>query len=130
MATSRGRFGDALRHRDLRLLIPAFAVDQIGSWSYVVVLSVYVFDRTHSTAWLAVLGICRWAPGLLLASYGGVLADRYQRVTIMTASALASAVIMAGLAAAVATGAPIAVVLVLTAASAPGLTPDPAGAGG
>jgi hypothetical protein len=31
MARSSGRFRDALRHRDLRLLIGAFLVDQIGS---------------------------------------------------------------------------------------------------
>ena len=69
---ARSRYRDALRHRDLRLLIAAFLVDQVGSWSYIVVISVYVFDRTHSTQWLAALAICRWAPGLLLASYGGV----------------------------------------------------------
>lgn len=48
-AAARGRYRDALRHRDMRLLIAAFLVDQIGSWSYVVVISVYLFDRTHST---------------------------------------------------------------------------------
>ena len=92
-AAARSRYRDALRHRDLRLLIGAFLVDQIGSWSYVVVISVYVFDRTHSTQWLAATGVCRWAPGLLLTSYGGVIADRYQRTTVMTVSALASAAI-------------------------------------
>jgi len=46
---ARGRYRDALRHRDLRLLIAAFLVDQTGSWSYIVVISVYIFDRTHST---------------------------------------------------------------------------------
>ena len=106
MARSSGRFRDALRHRDLRLLIGAFLVDQIGSWSYIVVISVYLFDRTHSTEWLAALGICRWGPGLLLASYGGVIADRYQRVTILIVSALASAAVMAAMAVVVATSAP------------------------
>ena len=46
----------------MRLLIAAFLVDQVGSWSYVIVISVYVWDRTHSTLWLAALGICRWGP--------------------------------------------------------------------
>src|ERR1700733_10316275 len=68
---ARGRYRDALRHRDLRLLIAAFVVDQIGSWSFVVVISVYIFDRTHSTEWLAAAGVCRWGPGLLLPPYGG-----------------------------------------------------------
>ena len=122
-AAAHRRYRDALRHRDLRLLIAALLVDQIGSWSYFVVISVYVFDRTHSTQWLAALGICRWGPGLLLASYGGVLADRYQRVTVLVVSSLASAAIMTGMAVAVATGAPVGLILALTVLSATALIP-------
>jgi MFS family permease len=120
---ARPRYRDALRQRDLRVLIAAFLVDQVGSWSYIVVISVYVFDRTHSAQWLAALAVCRWAPGLLLASYGGVLADRYQRVTVMMVSALASAVLMTGMAVVVATGAPVGLVLALVALSAVPLAP-------
>lgn len=120
---ARGRYRDALRHRDLRLLIAAFLIDQTGSWSYVVVITVYVFDRTHSVQWLAALGICRWGPGLLLASYGGVLADRYQRVTILIVSSLASAALMTGMAVMVVTDAPVGLVLALTALSAAAITP-------
>jgi MFS family permease len=123
MATARGRYRDALRHRDLRLLIASFLVDQVGSWSYVVVISVYVFDRTHSTLWLAALGVCRWGPGLVLASYGGVLADRYQRVTVLIVSALASAALMTGMAVVVAVDAPVGLVLALSALSALALVP-------
>src|SRR5580704_12858924 len=136
-APARGRYRDALRRRDLRLLIAALLVDQIGNWSCFVVISVYVFDRTHSTQWLAILGICRWGPGLLLASYGGVLADRYQRVTVLIASALANAVIMTSMAVVIGFGASIGPVLALTALSsvatipyrpaAGALTPDVAG---
>lgn len=57
---ARGRYRDALRHRDLRLLIASFLVDQIGSWSYIIVISVYIFDRTHSTQWLAANAVCRY----------------------------------------------------------------------
>jgi MFS family permease len=120
---ARGRYRDALRHRDLRLLIASLVVDQVGSWSYAVVISVYVYDRTHSTQWLAILGICRWAPGLLLSSYAGVIADRYQRVTVMITSALAAAVLMTGMAVVVAVRAPVGFVLGLTAVAATVLTP-------
>jgi len=128
-ATARGRYRDALRHRDLRLLIAAFLVDQVGSWSYVVVISVYVFERTHSTLWLAALGICRWGPGLLLSSFGGVIADRYQRVTVMVVSALTSAALMTGLAVVVAVDAPVGLVLVIVALAAVALTPYQPAAG-
>jgi MFS family permease len=128
-AAAHGRYRDALRHRDLRLLIGAFGVDEVGSWSYVVVISVYVFERTHSTQWLAALGICRWGPGLLLASYGGVLADRYERVTVMVVSALASAANMTAMAVVVAVRAPVGFVLALAALSAAALTPYQPAAG-
>jgi len=107
----------------MRILIASFLVDQIGSWSFVVVIAVYVFDRTHSTQWLAVLGICRWAPGLLLASYGGVIADRYERVMILITSSLVSAVLMAGIAIAVAADVPVVLILILVALSAASLAP-------
>ena len=122
-AAARSRYRDALRHRDLRLLISSFLVDQIGSWSYAIVISVYIFDRTHSTLWLAAAGICRWAPGLVLASYGGVIADRYQRTTVMIVSSLTAAVLMAGMAVVVATDAPVVLILVLLALSAAALAP-------
>jgi MFS family permease len=128
-AAAGSRYRDALRHRDLRLLIGSFLVDQIGSWSYVVVISVYIFDRTHSTQWLAAAGVCRWAPGLLLASYGGVVADRYQRTTVMIVSALAAAVLMTGMAVVVVTNAPVVLVLVLLALSAAALAPYQPAAG-
>src|SRR5580658_9796114 len=122
-APVRGRYRDALRRRDLRLLIASLVVDQIGNWSCFVVISVYVFDRAHSTQWLAILGICRWGPGLLLASYGGVLADRYQRVTVLITSALANAVLTTGIAVAVAAGGSIAPILVLTVLSSVATVP-------
>ena len=120
---ARSRYRDALRQRDLRLLIAAFLVDQVGSWSYVIVISVYVWDRTHSTLWLAALGICRWGPGVLLASFGGVLADRYQRVTVMIVSALTSAALMTAMAVVVATDATVGLVLALTALAAAAVAP-------
>ncbi len=122
-AAGRGRYRDALRHHDLRLLVASFLIDQLGSWSFVVVISVYIFDRTHSTQWLAAAGICRWAPGLVLTSYGGVIADRYERVTILIVSSLASAVLMAGLAVVVAVNGPVSLVLVFLALSAAVLAP-------
>jgi nitrate/nitrite transporter NarK len=84
---------------------------------------VNIFDRTHSTQWLAAAGACRWGPGLLLASYGGVIADRYQRTTILIVSSLASAGLMVGMAVVVATDAPVGLVLALLALTAVALAP-------
>jgi MFS family permease len=126
---ARGRYRDALRHRDLRLLVASLLVDEIGSWSYIIVISVYIFDRTHSTQWLAANAACRWGPSLLVASYGGVLADRYQRTTVMVVSALASAVLMTGMAVVVASDAPVGFVLAISALSSVALAPYQPAAG-
>jgi len=120
---ARSRYRDALRHRDLRFLIASFVIDQIGSWSYIVVISVYIFERTHSTQWLAAAGVCRWLPGLLLASYGGVIADRYERTTVLIVSAVVSAVLMSGIAVVVAADGPVGLILALLALSAVALVP-------
>jgi MFS family permease len=110
-----GRFRDALRKRDFRLLIAAYIVDALGSWAYYVVLAVYVFDRTHSTEWLAAVGASRWITGLIVGSYAGVLADRYERTRVMVVSSLASAVVMGFMAVAVGTNGPLWVLLALSA---------------
>jgi MFS family permease len=107
-----------LRSRDLRLLAGAFAIDGLGSWAYLTVLIVYVFERTGSTTWIALLTASRWLPGLLMASYGGVLADRFERTRLMITSALLSYVAMAAIAVVVAADGPLVLILALSAISA------------
>jgi MFS family permease len=109
---ARGRYRDALRRRDFRLLFASALVDGIGSWTYSVVIAVVVFDRTHSAFWLAAVSASRWVPGLLLSGYAGVLADRVERTRVMLVSAGLSTVTMAGLSVAVAVTAPVWVLLV------------------
>lgn len=111
----RGTYRQALAARDLRLLLLAFAVDRTGTWSYNVVLVVYVYNRTGSTLLIAVTTTCSWLPRLLLSTYAGVLADRYERTRLMLRSALAGFVVAVGLAVAVATNQDVALVLTLHA---------------
>lgn len=85
MAT-QGKYRTALGIRDLRLLIGAFVVDQASSWSYNVVLIAYIFERTHSTTWVTALLSTRWVVGLVLGGYAGVIADRYDRRTVLVIS--------------------------------------------
>jgi MFS family permease len=118
MTGSSGRFRDALRQRDFRLLSIAFIVDALGSWAYAIVLAVYIFDRTHSTEWLAAVGASRWITGLLVGSIAGVLADRYERTRVMVVSALASAAVMVVMAITVGTNGPLWSLIALCVASA------------
>jgi MFS family permease len=113
-----GRFRDALRSRDLRLLSGSYIIDGLGSWAYLTVLIVYVFERTGSTTWIALLTASGWVPRFLLASYGGVLADRYERTRVMVTSALCSYAAMATLAVVVAADGPLVLILALSALNA------------
>lgn len=117
-SSPRGRYRDALRQHDFALLVLASLVDEIGSWSYSVVIAVDVYERTHSTVWLASLSACRWIIGLLLSGYAGVIADRYERTRVMLLSALGSGVVMVGIAVSVGLHGPIWTLLALTATSA------------
>jgi MFS family permease len=115
---SAGRYRDALRHRDFRVMLTAFGIDQIGSWAYNVVLIVYIYDRTGSTAWIAATTAAGWIPRILFSGYAGVLADRFERTRTLLVSALLALVLMAAIALVVATDGPIILVLVLAAATA------------
>lgn len=119
----RGRYRDALRQRDFRLMVVAYVVDALGGWAYSVVLAVYVWDRTHSTQWLATMASAGWLTSLLVGGYAGVLADRYERTRVMITSALASAAVMCGIAVVVGTNAPLLLLLSLRVLSSACGTP-------
>jgi MFS family permease len=112
-ASSTNRFRSVLQHRDFQLLIASFLIDQIGTWSYSVVIVVDVFQRTHSTFVIAALAASRWITGLILSGWAGVIADRIERTKVMITSALASAVVMSGIAVVVGLNGPIWLLLVL-----------------
>lgn len=124
-----GRFRDALRSRDYRLLVITFVIDGLGSWAYLTVVTVYVFERSGSTTWIALVTASGWIPRLLLSSYAGVLADKYERTRVMVLSALGSTVMTGMLAVVIATDAPLGLLLVLTAINASVSTPYPPAAG-
>jgi MFS family permease len=115
---SAGRYRDALRHHDLRVMLTAFLIDQVGSWAYNVVLIVYVYDRTGSAAWIAATTAAGWIPRILFAACAGVVADRFERTRTLLVSALLALVLMSAIAAAVATNGPILLILALAAATA------------
>jgi len=79
----RPRLTAPLRHRDFRLLITSFFISFAGSWAYNVALAVYVFDQTGSAAWVGAATVGRFVPSLLFGAYGGVLAERFERVRLM-----------------------------------------------
>lgn len=96
----------------LRLLELAWAGVSLATWAYVIALGVYAFDAGGPTA-VGVVAVVRLLPGALASPVAGVLGDRYSRRTMLCASALASAVALAGSALAAQAGAPAALVFAL-----------------
>ena len=79
----KGAFRAALAHRDYRRLALASVVSQGGDWLYNVALVVFIYERTHSAAWLGGTAFARLLPYVLLGSVGGMLADRFDKKRVM-----------------------------------------------
>ncbi len=108
-------YRSALRHRDLRLLLGALLVSATGSWAYNVALLAFVYDRTHSLGWVGAAGLCRFVSALVASPYGGVIAERSERIRLMFSADLLCALWQFALALVIFSGAPVAVALVFVA---------------
>jgi MFS family permease len=71
------------RNRDYRLLFSGLAISMSGSWAYNVALVVFVFNATHSPAWVAAASMTRFLCALVASPFGGLIADRVERVRWM-----------------------------------------------
>src|SRR3954470_11066111 len=100
--------------RDARALIAASAASQIGDWLYNAALLGYIYAKTGSAAWVAAATIFRLLPYVLLGPFGGMLADRYDKRTVLLAGDLLRCLSMLALAAVVAAKGPVAAVIALT----------------
>lgn len=92
-----GGYRSALGQRDLRLLFGGLVVSATGSWAYNVALIAYVFSRTHSLGWVGAAGLGRFIPALLLSTYGGVIAERTERIRLMVGADVVCALWQVGL---------------------------------
>ena len=97
MAHSGASYRSALRKRDFRLLIGALTQSAMGDWAYNVALVVYVYEQTHSAAWLSAATLGRMIPRFIVSPYGGVIAERFERIHVMIASDLVRMVLMGSL---------------------------------
>src|SRR5436305_11429768 len=78
----------ALRHRNFRLFWSGQLISQIGTWMQTTGQAWLVLELTHSAWLLGVVGALQLLPVMLLALFGGVLADRLpkRRVLLFTQS--------------------------------------------
>ncbi len=120
-------YRDVLAIPGARALIGASAASQVGNWLYNAALLVYVYNATRSVAWVGAATICRLLPYVLLGPFGGAVADRYRRRTVLLSGDLLRLLIMVVLAASVASSGPVVLVIALTVlASAAGCAERPA----
>lgn len=69
----------ALQHRDFRLLWMGGFVSQTGSQMRIVAISAQLWDLTHRTELLGLIGVFNLVPLLLFSLFGGVIADSFDR---------------------------------------------------
>jgi predicted MFS family arabinose efflux permease len=113
-----GGYRAALGSRDLRLLLGGLVVSASGSWAYNVALLAFVYDKTGSLGWVGAASLVRFIPALLFSTYGGVLAERVERVRLMVLSDLICALWMLGLVAVAAADGPVVLALLLAGLTA------------
>ena len=73
----------SFRHRNFRILFPANAASNIGNWAQRVAQDWLVLQLTHSGRDLGLVTGLQFLPALLLSLYGGRLADRFNKRTLL-----------------------------------------------
>jgi len=87
----------ALRHRNYRLFFGGQGISLVGTWMQQVALGWLVYRLTNSAFLLGFVGFAGQLPTFILASFAGVLADRWNRlrllIVIQTLSAIQASVL-------------------------------------
>lgn len=73
----------ALGHRNYRLWFTGQVVSLFGTWMQSTAQGFLVYELTHSPAFLGYVGFAAGIPTWLLTLYGGVVADRIPRRTLL-----------------------------------------------
>jgi len=73
----------ALKHRNYRLWFIGQITSLFGSWMQMTAQGFFIFELTHSPAFLGYVGFANGIPTWLFMIYGGVIADRFSRRKIM-----------------------------------------------
>ncbi len=83
---SRFAFSDtfaALRHPNYRLWFTGQLTSLVGTWMQVTAQGYLVYELTHNSAFLGYVSFASGLPSILFALYGGVIADRISRRTLL-----------------------------------------------
>lgn len=80
----------AFRSRNYSLYFVGRSVSQFGTWMQRVAVLWLVYSITHSPFWLGVTIFAEQFPAFLISIPGGVIADRYDRFTVIKITQVAS----------------------------------------
>lgn len=118
MATEgTGTYRSALGHRRFRSLLASHAASQMGQSLFTVAVTVVVWEKTQSAAWVAAAASSRLLPYVLFSTVAGVVADRYDRRRVLQAASAVRAVFMVLLVVTAVVDAPVLVILALAFAA-------------
>lgn len=73
----------ALSYKNYRLWFSGQLISLFGSWMQSTAFGYFIYELTHSPAFLGYVGFASGIPAWLFTFYGGVIADRYPRRTIL-----------------------------------------------
>jgi MFS family permease len=73
----------SLRHYNYRLWFGGQVVSLVGTWMQSTAQGYLIYQITHSPAYLGLVGFAGGVPSLLFTLYGGVVADRLPRRTLL-----------------------------------------------
>ena len=73
----------ALRHRNYRLYLIGQIISTIGTWMQSVALPWLALELTHSGLLVGLVLAAQFTPVLLGSQFGGVVADRYRKRTVL-----------------------------------------------
>lgn len=79
----------SFRHRNYRILFPANAVSNIGSWAQRIAQDWLVLELTNSGTYLGLVTALQFTPVLLFSLHGGALADRFNKRKVLIATNIA-----------------------------------------
>src|SRR5579862_369514 len=92
----RSRFRDTIRslkHRNFQLFFSGQLISLIGTWMDTIAEAWLVYRLTGSSLLLGTVSFASQIPIFLLATAGGVVADRYNRRNIVVATQVASMIL-------------------------------------
>lgn len=83
----------ALKHRNFQLFFSGQFISLIGTWMQNVARSWLVYQLTGSVALLGLVGFAGQFPVFLLSTFGGTIADKYDRQKILVVTQICSMIL-------------------------------------